>query len=632
MNISETIPIAPITPCLQRAILSAYKQDDISDVATLEIIEGHLNQCASCTYHFDQLPEEGLLEQFLKDSTPSTNCDATEVTQTNDISELPLSVLECGNWNWLGQLGRGGSGEVYLCQNVSSRSLEAVKVVRAPADVAVGTIDRVCREARLTQLPTHPNVVRMQSPVRVGSFVLLPMQLILGENLEQITRRLGGKVSVEVACHWIDQVVEALIYAAQQGVVHRDIKPANLMLGYDGVVRLLDFGMAKLTPLDELGENTVTFVGKCGTPGYLAPEQALSLKSADARSDLYSLGCTFYRLLVGHPPFAAETGHTNFDAVLDAHQSEIPRPLHEVCPDIPVRLSALVARLLAKSPADRFASAVELQKALKNWREILTPPHAGPSPKAGPQIPPRNRVSTLVALAMVIVALLVASGAILSIQTKAGEVILQTDSPLVKITIDDRPVKATKIGVSEDGLEKLKITARKGKHQLKIEKDGVSVWSQEVDIGADNQRQFTIRLKPEPAPEQLSTDETPPIVEAPQMPSEPEPPQELTLEEKKEDLRKHLVAHDWRYRDSLYPPGDIARFRPNGKFHDRWNWNYWILDDRSFHVQFWDPIYNPETAVLFEFNEDRTEFRSEFGKVGEWHVVTGRMIPRDDAP
>lgn len=626
MSITTITPDA-IKPCLPAVVLRAYKRDDISDNQMLDVIESHLSVCQHCESVYEGIPETGILDGYLR-NVPITTVDAAaQETNSSEIGDLPLSVLQEANWHWIGLLGKGGGGQVYLCRNRTSGLFEAVKVIRTPNDADRATIDRVCREARMTQLTPHPNVVRMQSPIRIGSSLLLPMQLILGEDLERIAMRHGDKIPAETVCQWMDQALDALIYAAEQGVIHRDIKPANFILGHDGLIRMLDFGLAKISPLQDGLDLTLTVMGKCGTPGYMSPEQSISLKSADARSDLYSLGCTIYRLISGHPPFGPETGEKSYEDVLEAHRQKIPTPLHELEPDTPRALSDLVQKLLAKDASQRYESAKQVQVELRRIGTDV--PEASAleendygSKASADQSLPRSRVLIALGLLGVFLAL---SGIVFAIQTKAGEVIIQVDSPTVEIAIDDRPVKATKIGISEDGMNLLQIKATRGKHRLKLTENGESVWSDDIQVGLANNRRITVRLQPKEEENQAKVAALP--VDQPA--AEPMPPKEeplntqLTLEERKEELRKHLVAYDWFYFDSLYPPGDIARFRPNGKFH-KWNWNYWILDERSFHVQFWDPDYKPETAVLFQMNDDRTEFYASFPEPdGRVHRVRG---------
>src|SRR5205807_2585188 len=157
-----------------------------------------------------------------------------------------------------------------------------------------------------------------------------------------------GPLPIANACHYVRQAALGLQHAYEQGMVHRDLKPSNLMLTPKGVVKILDFGLAKLrsarNPSAALTQDNVMM----GTPEYLAPEQALDTKNADVRADIYSLGCTLFCLLAGRPPFRAEEGQ--YLPVVMAHIEKEPPPVTDFRPDVPPELAALVARMLAKAP------------------------------------------------------------------------------------------------------------------------------------------------------------------------------------------------------------------------------------------------------------------------------------------
>jgi serine/threonine protein kinase len=207
---------------------------------------------------------------------------------------------------------------------------------------------------------------------QAGELHFLVMEFVAGESLDQRIAKTGP-ASIATACDWIRQAALGLDQAHQQGMVHRDIKPQNLMLTDGGVVKILDFGLSRVVQ-SELLRQAGSFNAApskthaqmiVGTPDYIAPEQVSNSSSADGRADIYSLGCTFYYLLTGKPPF--DKG--SVAAKLHAHESQpLPRLAH-ARPDVPARVVEIIERMTAKSPAERFQSAGAVAEALANILE-----------------------------------------------------------------------------------------------------------------------------------------------------------------------------------------------------------------------------------------------------------------------
>ncbi len=183
------------------------------------------------------------------------------------------------------------------------------------------------------------------------------MELVGGETLQAHVKRTGP-LAAKPATNVIAQVAEALDYAHLKGVIHRDLKPSNIMVLEEGTVKVMDYGIARARRFEGL---TVTGAF-LGTPDYVAPETAEG-KGADARSDLYSLGIVFYEILTGKKPFVADTPF----ATLRKHVSEPPKPPSVIMPGIPGQIEAIVLRLLAKDPDDRFPGAEELLIELREF-------------------------------------------------------------------------------------------------------------------------------------------------------------------------------------------------------------------------------------------------------------------------
>jgi serine/threonine-protein kinase len=183
------------------------------------------------------------------------------------------------------------------------------------------------------------------------------MEIVKGETLQARVRR-SGALPAKAAAHVVVQVAEALDYAHLKGVIHRDLKPSNIMVLEDGTAKVMDYGIARARRFEGL-----TVTGSfLGTPEYIAPETAEG-KGTDARSDLYSLGIVFYEILTGRRPFAGDTPF----ATLRKHVSEPPTPPSLITPNVPGAVEAIVLRLMAKDPDDRFPGAEELLIALREY-------------------------------------------------------------------------------------------------------------------------------------------------------------------------------------------------------------------------------------------------------------------------
>jgi WD40 repeat protein len=267
----------------------------------------------------------------------------------------PDSLGRLGHYEVLGVVGRGGMGVVLRAFDDKLRRVVALKVM-APHLAGSGPArERFVREGRAAAAVTHDNVVAIHAVEDDGPVPFLVMPLIDGQTLQA---RLGrGPLPVGEVVRVGREIAAGLAAAHARGVVHRDVKPTNILLeGGDGRVKITDFGLAR--GLDDTSLTQSGFI--VGTPDYMSPEQAGG-GAADHRSDLFSLGSVLYALCAGRPPFRAGTALAVVRRVCD----EAPRPLREVNPEVPAWLEAVVARLLAKEPAERFQSAAEVAEALR---------------------------------------------------------------------------------------------------------------------------------------------------------------------------------------------------------------------------------------------------------------------------
>jgi TolB-like protein len=315
-------------------------------------------------------------------------------------------------------LGRGGMAVVYRGYDLRHDRPVALKVLRPELAVSVGA-ERFLREIRFAARLQHPHILPLHDSGEVPAESTAPpilwyaMPLVEGESLRDRLRRQGQQ-PVSEALRWTLELADALAYAHAHGVVHRDIKPENVLLtanGTGGHALLADFGVARA--LEAVGSDRLTESGLAlGTPTYMSPEQSLGSGVIDARSDLYSLGCVLYEMLVGEPPY---TGPTAQAIVAKRLTDPVPsaRRLRET---VPPELDAILERLLAKSPADRYADAGELSAALQAVPAGAAATVAaaagsrGPTPPFPPRPEPvgagggRLRRTMLVAIALLVAA------------------------------------------------------------------------------------------------------------------------------------------------------------------------------------------------------------------------------------
>jgi serine/threonine protein kinase len=283
-----------------------------------------------------------------------------------------------GKYKVLERLGSSAVGTLYLCEHTLMRRRVVVKVlptVKASSPLQLG---RFYREARASALLDHPNLVRCHDVACEGNLHYLVMDYVDGSSIEHIVAQTGP-LSIARACHYIRQAAEGLQHAFEHGLIHRDVKPANLMVERTGVVKVLDLGLARFAN-DEQDLLTMKFGNQnaLGTVDYMAPEQSEDSHKVDVRADVYSLGGTFYFALTGEPPFA---DGSPTDKLL-AHQNRIPQPVNTRRPEVPRALAALVSRMLAKDPAQRFQTPGEVAAALEPWtREPIPAPDPGEMPR-----------------------------------------------------------------------------------------------------------------------------------------------------------------------------------------------------------------------------------------------------------
>lgn len=281
--------------------------------------------------------------------------------QSQELLAGRYRQLMIGERELLAVIGAGGMGQVYRARHRRLDRIEAVKVISTKRLDSADAVARFEIEARAAARLAHPNIVATYDAGTLDDVCFIAMEYVDGEDLSRTVKK-NGPLSVADAVNSIAQAAQGLAVAHGAGIVHRDIKPHNLLRDRQGRIKILDLGLARLVDSGQrTDDDGLTKSGQImGTLDYMSPEQALDTRNADARSDLYSLGCTLFFLLTGRAPYLGETSV----AKLLAHR-ETPAPsLPEFRADVPAALDAIFQRTLAKNPEDRFQSAEELVAAL----------------------------------------------------------------------------------------------------------------------------------------------------------------------------------------------------------------------------------------------------------------------------
>ena len=259
-----------------------------------------------------------------------------------------------GDYEILQILGAGGMGRVYKVRNVLSDRVEAMKVLLPDLEGNPGLADRFMREIKVQASLDHPNIAALHTALRIENQLMMLMEYVDGVTLDKMME--AGPVPIDKAVDYIAQVLSALAYAHARGVVHRDLKPANMMIMPNGVVKLMDFGIAKMTADRKLTQTGSTV----GSLYYMSPEQIKGAVDLDPRSDLYSLGVSLYEVVTGARPFQGDSEYS----IMAAHLQKNPPPPIEISPNLPNGLNEIILQALQKEPAKRFQTADAFRNAL----------------------------------------------------------------------------------------------------------------------------------------------------------------------------------------------------------------------------------------------------------------------------
>lgn len=287
--------------------------------------------------------------------------------------------LILGQYVVLDRIGAGGMGQVYKAQHRRMKRLVALKVLPMAATKNPDLVKRFLREVEAAARLTHPNIVIAHDADEANGTHFLVMEYVDGHDLNSLDK-LGWPLTVAEALDYTIQAARGLAYAHAQGVVHRDIKPANLLLDKSGTIKILDMGLARFEAELGSGDGLTQSGAIMGTVDYMAPEQAEDTRKADHRSDIYSLGCTLYKLLTG----AAVYGGESLMSKMLAHRDQPVPSLRMKRDDVSPELDAVFQKMVAKQPAARFATMNEALAALESCKagvgsSIQSPPPIVPA-------------------------------------------------------------------------------------------------------------------------------------------------------------------------------------------------------------------------------------------------------------
>lgn len=370
-----------VASCPEPETLIAFARGELAP-EKLVAVAGHVGGCEACCRALKLIPEDTFANLARVAAAEPFTVQSVGPPQTllpADPNEtIPAGFVDHSRYRIISKLGAGGMGTVYKAEDLLMGRVIAIKVVSTHLTSRPGAVARFQTEIRAAaQLKDH-HFVTAHDTGEAGGAHYLVMEFVEGVSLDRLVAK-KGPLSLVLASTFTRQVALGLQHAAEKGMVHRDIKPANLMVTRKGQVKILDFGLARLAhseaveetlqlrrPAFGAGKQTVNLAVTnpdqvMGTPDYLSPEQARNSHDVDPRSDIYSLGCTLYFLLTGRPPFSAVT--TQFDKLL-AHTEEEPPPISQARPEVPEELAEVLAKMMAKKPADRYQKASEVAAAL----------------------------------------------------------------------------------------------------------------------------------------------------------------------------------------------------------------------------------------------------------------------------
>lgn len=267
-----------------------------------------------------------------------------------------------GKYKLLGHIGTGGMSRVYLAEHTIMHRLRAIKILPRHRIGDSSYLGRFYQEAEAIAKLDHRNIVRAYDVDSAGKTHYIVMEYVEGKDLQVVVDR-DGPLGYEKAADYVAQAAKGLQHAHDNGLIHRDMKPANLLVDANGVIKILDMGLALFSDDDRASLTLAHKENVLGTADYLAPEQALDSHGVDSRADMYGLGCTLYFLLTGHPPFCEGTPAQR----LTMHLKKMPRDIRKERADCPTSLCRICFKMMMKKPGDRYQTMGDVAAVLDKW-------------------------------------------------------------------------------------------------------------------------------------------------------------------------------------------------------------------------------------------------------------------------
>lgn len=489
-------------------------------------IESHLDACAECYETMLELQDDTFVALVKKSPPPAvsedTDADASiaepshtafqptvlesddGLTLSGEAADLPRELQEHNRYRILDRIGHGGMGDVYKAEHMVMNRPVALKVIKPELVRHESAIKRFHREVQAAARLHHPNIVTAHDAEQAGNSHFLVMEFVDGVNLDEVLKD-RGPLLVEEVCDAIRQTAIGLEHAHGLGMVHRDIKPHNLMLTEAGDVKILDFGLASFVsqaateegepdedsaqtqiPTEEVLHQLTQMGTMMGTPDYIAPEQAKDARKADIRADIYSLGCTFYTLLTGKPPFKGESVAEK----LAAHAQKEPEPLSNFRDDVPEEVETILKKMMAKDPAERYQTPLEVSEAIQQASVGRQPHEMQPaSVPAGSvdQQKPKSRIPRWTIAVASLIATMIAFAVYY----------IQTDYGVVRIEVADESLKVELAGetITMKDAEK-ELTIRAGAQKLFVKQGDLEFYTDDFQLGRGEELRFKVELSP----------------------------------------------------------------------------------------------------------------------------------------